>query len=69
MGEQGSGNPQYVAMQLLQENNQMLRAIGAMLQELMGAEQQEAGIEGGAPAGADEAALREEAMRRLAAQG
>jgi len=68
MNEQAGGNPQEMAMQLLQENNEMLRVIGSMLQQLMGAEQQAGEVPPGA-GGGDEAALREEAMRRLAAQG
>jgi len=57
----GQGQGRADAMQVLMENNQMLREIGGMLQQLVGAEQQEQG-------GSEEEALRQEAMARLVAQ-
>jgi hypothetical protein len=64
-GGQGQGRDQALEMisqigQIVQQNNQMLNAIGEMLSQATG--------QGEPQGGGDEAALREEAMRRLAAQ-
>jgi len=57
----GQGQGRADAMQVLMENNQMLKEIGGMLQQLIGSEQQEQGA-------SEEDSLRQEALARLAAQ-